>query len=256
MLAVDRARVPALSPVAMHSGCGGSLRQGRGSFHDSRSGGCGAASPLIGEVGPTVGFEAAFDCEQGVGSGFRSAASRLTERNRMLLWSRRQTGRCPFGSNRVLDGLSRSASAIPKRSGCASSLKNGVHPNVVGQTAGRCGLSLRKSGQRSFSHRHSAAGRASAQAFDQRRLSLLIPENETRPTGMRSWSGWRMGLCPFGSNRILDRFLRRVGAIPKKNLDAHATSKAGCIPMLLVRRRRDAASNRRSQPNDCFRCSI
>ena len=54
-------------------------------------------------------------------------------------------------------------------------------------------------------------------AFDQRRLSLLIPENETHPTGMRSWSRWRMGLCPFGSNRILHRFLRSVGAIPKRS---------------------------------------
>ena len=45
--------------------------------HVSRfwSGGCGAASPPIEEVGPAVVLEAAFDGEQGVGSGLRPVAS-------------------------------------------------------------------------------------------------------------------------------------------------------------------------------------
>ena len=109
MLAVDPARVPALSPVAMHSGGGGSLRCFRGEFHDSRPGGCGAASPLIKEAGPTLVFAPAFGGGQGVGAGFRPAASRPTERNGMRLWSRRRTERCPLGLNRVPDRFLRSA---------------------------------------------------------------------------------------------------------------------------------------------------
>ena len=128
MLAVDPARVPALSPVAMHSG-GGSLRCFRGEFHDSRPGGCGAANPLIEEAGPTLVFAPAFGGGQGVGAGFRPAASRPTERNGMRLWSRRRTEHCLFASNRFPDRFLRSAGAIPKRSGCASGLEMGApHP--------------------------------------------------------------------------------------------------------------------------------
>ena len=117
MLAVDRARGFAFSHVAMQGGGDGSLRWGRGEFHDSRSSGCGAGSPPAEEVEPAVDFEAAFDGEQGVGAGVRPAASRLTEGNGICLLSIRRTERCPLGLNRVSDRLVPSAGATPKRSG-------------------------------------------------------------------------------------------------------------------------------------------
>ena len=46
----------------------------RGAFLFFWSEGCGAASPPIEEVGPSVVFDAAFDGEQGVGACFRPAA--------------------------------------------------------------------------------------------------------------------------------------------------------------------------------------
>ena len=57
---------------------GGSKSVG-GVVHIFGSSGCGAASPLIEEVGPAPVFEAAFDGEQGVGSGLRPVAPRPLE---------------------------------------------------------------------------------------------------------------------------------------------------------------------------------
>ena len=54
-------------------------RSGRGAFHFRWSDGCGAASPPVEEVGPSVVFDAACGGEQGVGSRFRPAAPRLLE---------------------------------------------------------------------------------------------------------------------------------------------------------------------------------
>ena len=62
MLAVDRARGSAFPPVAMQGGGDGSLRRGRGEFHDSRSGGCSAGNPPAEEVGPTVVFDGRIPC--------------------------------------------------------------------------------------------------------------------------------------------------------------------------------------------------
>ena len=50
-----------------------------GVFHLRWSDGCGAASPPVEEVGPSVVFDAAFDGEQGVGARFRPAAPRPLE---------------------------------------------------------------------------------------------------------------------------------------------------------------------------------
>ena len=46
-----------------------------GASHFFWSGGCGATSPPFEEVGPTVVLQAAFDGEQGIGSGLRPVAS-------------------------------------------------------------------------------------------------------------------------------------------------------------------------------------
>ena len=44
-----------------------------GAFHVFWSGGCDATGPPIEVVGPAIVFDAAFDCEQGVGARFRPA---------------------------------------------------------------------------------------------------------------------------------------------------------------------------------------
>ena len=52
----------------------------QGASHFLWLSGCGATSPPFEEVKPTPVFEAAFDGEQGVGFGFRLAASCLTKK--------------------------------------------------------------------------------------------------------------------------------------------------------------------------------
>ena len=52
---------------------------GRGAFHFLWSDGCGAASPPIKQVGPSVVFNAAFGGEEGVGARFRPATPRPLE---------------------------------------------------------------------------------------------------------------------------------------------------------------------------------
>ena len=76
-------------------------------------------------------FEAAFDGGQGVGAGFRPAASRPAERNGMRPWSIRRKERCPLSLIEFSTGFCEGSKPSRKYPDAQAASKAGCGPMLL-----------------------------------------------------------------------------------------------------------------------------